>query len=72
MSKVIATKRDNEGRIIAYKTDDGKILNHNECISAIESGNVDGLQIFTNRQGEQSIKSKRGEENYSLKNLPQF
>ena len=72
MSKVIATKRDSEDRIIAYKTDDGRVLNHDECLSAIQNGEFDELQTFTNRAGEQSIKSKRGEMDYSLKELPTF
>lgn len=72
MSRVIATKRDSEDRIIAYKTDDGQVWDHDQCLSAIHSGEVDGLQTFTNRKGEQSIKSKRGEMDYSLKDLPTF
>lgn len=72
MTRVIATKRDDQDRIIAYETEDGKILDHNQCLTAIKSGEIEGLQTFTNRAGEESIRSKRGEDNYSLKDLPQF
>ena len=72
MAKVVATKRDSEGRIIEYKTEDGKVLDHEQCLSAIKSGELEGLQTFTNRAGEESIKSKRGEYDYSLKDLPTF
>ena len=72
MTRVIATQRDDQDRIIAYETEDGKILDHNQCLTAIKSGEIEGLQTFTNRAGEESIRSKRGEDNYSLKDLPQF
>lgn len=72
MTRIIATKRDEEDRIIAYQTEDVKVLDHNQCLAGIKSGEIEGLQTFTNRAGEESIKSKRGEDNYSLKDLPQL
>ena len=72
MSRVIATQKDDQDRIIAYKTDDGHVLDHAQCVDAIHAGSIDGLQTFTNRAGEESIKSKRGEYDYSLKDLPEF
>lgn len=72
MSKVVAVRRDDEGRITDYKLDDGSVLNHDQAVSAVDSGKIEGCMTFTNREGDTSIRSKRGQEDYKLQELPNF
>jgi len=72
MSKVVAVRKDNRGRITDYKLDNGKILNHSEAIIACYSGEMEGCSVFTNRAGGDSIRSDRGQEGFSLSKLPEF
>lgn len=72
MSKVVAVRRDERGRITDYKLDNGKVLNHSQAVSACYSGEMEGCSVFTNRAGEDSIRSDRGQNNFKLQNLPEF
>lgn len=72
MSRVVAVRKDEEGRITDYKLDDGSILNHSEAVKAVDSGKIEGCATFTNRAGEESIRSNRGQMDYSLSDLPEF
>lgn len=72
MSKVVAVKRDERGRITNYKLDNGKILSHSEAINACYSGEMEGCSVFTNRAGEDSIRSDRGQDGFKLQDLPEF
>lgn len=72
MSKVVAVRRNEKGTITDYKLDDGTVLNHNEALAACYTGKMEGCSVFTNRAGEDSIRSDRGQENFSLSKLPEF
>ena len=72
MSRVIAVRKDSEGRITDYKLDDGSVMNHDQAVNAVTAGELEGLMVFQNRAGEDSIRSVRGQENYSLSSLPEF
>lgn len=72
MSKVVAVRKDEEGRITDYKLENGKVLNHSEAVQACYSGEIEGCSVFTNRAGENSIRSDRGQVGYSLSKLPEF
>lgn len=72
MSKVVAVRRDERGRITDYKLDSGKVLNHEQAVSACYSGEMEGCTVFTNRAGEDSIRSNRGQDDFKLQDLPEF
>ena len=72
MSKVVAVRKDEAGRITDYKLDDGRILSHQEAVNAAALGQIEGCTTFTNREGEESIRSKRGRDHYKLSELPEF
>lgn len=72
MSKVVAVRKDSKDRITDYKLDDGRTLNHDDAVHACLKGELEGCSVFTNRAGENSIRSDRGQDNYSLSKLPQF
>lgn len=72
MSKVVAVRKDDEGRITHYKLDNGKVLDHNQALSACAAGEMEGCSTFTNRSGGDSIRSNRGQSGFSLSKLPEF
>lgn len=72
MSKVVAVRKDERGRITDYKLDNGKVLNHKEAVCACYSGEMEGCTVFTNRSGGDSIRSDRGQYDYKLLDLPEF
>lgn len=72
MSKVVAVRKDDQGRITDYKLEDGTVLNHDEAVKAVDSGKIQGCSTFTNRAGDTSIRSDRGQIGYSLGKLPEF
>lgn len=72
MSKIVAVRKDDEGRIEQYKLDDGRVLNHEQAIQATDSGDIEGVATFTTRDGGTSIRSNRGQYGYSLNELPKF
>lgn len=72
MSKIVEVKHDTNGNISEYKTDDGKVLNREKAVKMADSGKLEGVASFTTRDGSKSIRSNRGQEDYSLDNLPEM
>ena len=72
MSMIVAVRKDETGKITDYKLDNGKELNHDDAIKAVNSGEIEGCATFTTRDGEEAIRSNRGIPDYSLSNLPSF
>ncbi len=72
MSKVVAVRKDETGKITEYKLDNGKVLNHTEALIAVDSGEIQGCAKFTTRDGDEAVRSNRGQEGYSLSELPTF
>lgn len=72
MSMIVAVRKDETGKITDYKLDNGKELNHYDAINAVNSGEIEGCAVFTTRDGDEAIRSNRGQEDYSLSNLPSF
>ena len=72
MSKVVAVRKDDRGRITDYKLDNGEVLNHDQAVQACYTGKMEGCSVFTNRAGEDSIRSDRGQEGFALSRLPEF
>lgn len=72
MRKIVAVRKDGQGRITDYKLDDGTVLNHEQAVMKVSGNGIEGVSTFTNRAGEMSIRSNRGQEGYSLSTLPEF
>lgn len=72
MSKIVEVKHDSEGNISEYKTDDGKVLDREKAVSMADAGELEGVASFTTRDGGKSIRSNRGQMNYSLDELPEM
>ena len=71
MSRVVAVRREN-GSISKYKLDDGRVLNRHEICDAAIRGEVEGVSAFTTRDGDEAVRSDRGQPDYSLDELPTF
>ena len=72
MSKVVAKRTGENGAIDFYKLDDGRVLNRQEAVQAADKGELEGVSSFTTRDGDSSVRSDRGQNGYSLSNLPEF
>lgn len=72
MNKIVAVRHGENNTIDAYKTDDGKVLSRVEAVVAANAGKLLGVSSFTTRDGDMSIRSDRGQEGYSLQDLPEF
>ena len=72
MSKVIAKRTGETGAIEEYKLDDGRILTCDQIVDEANKGKIEGVSSFTTRDGDMSVRSDRGQEGYSLQDLPEF
>lgn len=72
MSKIVAVHRDETGSIEKYKLDDGRILSRAEAVDKADSGAIEGVASFETRNGDRSIRSNRGQYDYSLDDFPEF
>ena len=71
--QITNVKRDGRGVIREYKLDDGRIIDTDQAVDMVESGELQGYDIAVAKNGKKSIKSKPDatEEN-NLRNLPNF
>ena len=72
MSRIVAVRKDETGKIQQYKLDDGRVLDSMQAVKAVDVCDIEGCASFTTRDGDASIRSNRGQNNYSLSNLPEF
>lgn len=72
MSKVVAIRKSETGSIDLYKLDNGQILTREQICAATNRGEIEGVSTFTTRDGDEAVRSDRGQPNYSLSDLPQF
>lgn len=72
MSKIVAKRTGENGAIDMYKLDDGTVLNRVDAVDAADKGKLEGVSSFTTRDGDKAIRSDRGQEGYSLSDLPEF
>ena len=71
--KVIATRKDEKGTIIEYKLDNGQVVGHSEAVNLAESGEIEGCNVATARNGVKSIRSNPdGDPGNNLDSLPAF
>lgn len=72
MSRVVAVRHGNDGSIVLYKMDDGTIMNRLEICDAANRGLIEGVSTFTTRDGDEAVRSDRGQGNFRLDELPEF
>lgn len=73
MAEVVAVRKDNTDRIIAFKLDDGRVLDYGQCMAAIDQGELPNLMYIANQTGAMSIKSQSdGDPSNNLSRMPMF
>lgn len=73
MSKIVAVRKTSDSASIsAYKLDDGRVMNREEICRAVNRGEIEGCSTFETRNGSLAVRSDRGQDNYSLDELPRF
>lgn len=72
MNRIVAVRKDDDGSIAYYKDSQGQVYDREDIVHAVDAGIVDGLAVFTTRDGAQSVRSNRGQADYSLQELPSF
>lgn len=72
--KVVAVKKNpSDQTIIAFKLEDGSVLNYDECLSAVELGLMPDLMLGRARDGGLTIRGVAdGDPSNNLQNLPTF
>ena len=72
MNKIVAVQHEKDGTLKACKLDDGRVLNMSEAADLASIGELEGVSTFTTRDGDQAIRSDRGQKGYKLQDLPEF
>lgn len=73
MKNIVAVKKDKETRgILAVKTEDGKVYEGPEMISAGRNGEFKHVQTIDSERGSYLRSIKDNEEGNNLDNLPEF
>lgn len=73
MAKVVATKKDETGRIYAFKLDDGRVMDYTQCMNAIDNGELPDLMYIPTQTGSMSIRSMPdGDPTNNLSAMPDF
>lgn len=72
MSRVVAVRHGEEGGIELYRLDNGQVLDRKQICEAANKGEVEGISTFTTRDGDEAVRSDRGQPDYSLSDLPEF
>lgn len=69
--KIVAVHHEGNS-ISQYKTDTNEILDRETAAFRADLGEIEGVSSFTTRDGSKSIRSDRGQYDYSLESLPEF
>lgn len=48
-----------DGQVMYFRLDDGKILTKQQCISYIKAGDIDNGAISRSKKGEEFVRSKK-------------
>lgn len=72
MSRIVAVTHDGDGTLSAFKLDDGRVLNKDQAVEEADKGKISGVSSFMTRNGDRAIRSDRGQEGYSLDELPEI
>lgn len=67
--KFTKIRKDAQGRLVEFQTEDGKVYDYEMALEAIEKGNISNAEIITNRSNSKVIKGKN---NQALDDLPEF
>lgn len=67
--RVVAVRRDRQGRMVEFKTSSGKIYDYEMAVEAIKNDELSNAELIKNKAGSNVIKGKN---NQSFADLPDF
>jgi len=71
--KFIAVRKNSDGDIVELKTSSGKIVDYKVAQQMAKNGDVEGVNVFRGRDGEQHLRSNAdGDPDNNLDQLPTF
>jgi hypothetical protein len=70
--KITNVRKDETGKITDVKTDTGEVMTISAAVSQAQKGNIEGVIVGTDRDGDLYLHSKRGQYDYKLAELPEF
>ncbi len=70
---IIAVRKNGEGDITELKLTSGQVLNYKEAQVAAKNGEIDGVNVFKGRDGEEHLRANAdGDPTNNLDQLPTF
>lgn len=73
MSRIVATRKGQNGSFEMFKLDSGEVLNYSQTVEAVKSGKILGCNIGKDIYGYDTIKSNRNDcDSDNLSMLPEF
>jgi len=67
--KIVAVRRDSQGRLVEFKTNSGKVYDYEMAVEAIKNNELTNAELIKNKAGSNVIKGKN---NQSFSDLPEF
>lgn len=67
--EITKIKKDNQGRMVEFITDNNKLYNYETALEAIDEGIIINAKIVTDKYGYKKIMSKKGD---TFKNVQNF
>lgn len=67
--KIVAVRRDRQGRLVEFKTNSGKVYDYEMAVEAIKNNELTNAELIKNKAGSNVIKGKN---NQSFSDLPEF
>ncbi|MFH5182960.1 DUF3892 domain-containing protein [Paenibacillus sp. TAB 01] len=69
----IAVQKNGDGDITAFKTSSGRVLQYDQALQEVRSGNIEGVNVFKGRDGDFYIRGDAdGDPTNNLDQLPGF
>jgi len=69
----VAVQKNGDGDITAFKTSNGRVLQYEQALQEVRSGNIEGVNVFKGRDGDFYIRGDAdGDPSNNLDQLPSF
>ena len=70
---IIEVDKDTKGEIIAYKLDNGEVIEKSKAVEMAKKGYINGVQVSVSKKGEEYLRSlPDGSKSNNLNNMPEF
>ncbi len=71
--RFVAVQKNGDGDLTAFQTSNGRVMNYQEALQAVQAGQIAGVNSFKGRDGETYIRGDAdGDPTNNLDQLPLF